>query len=49
MVLVLVSVVVSVGFSFCFAPVRAAARKGFAETRMDTGDFRCATFWCGVL
>jgi len=51
-----VSVLVSVGFSFCFAPVRGTARNqsqlasGEAlETSMDTGVFRDAACSCASL
>ena len=45
----LVSVVVSVDHSLGFVSVRGAAENESHATRINTGDFRCAAFWCMVV
>jgi len=44
-----VSVVVSVGFSFCFAGMRGAARRETCRSPTNTGDFPCSAYWCAAL
>jgi hypothetical protein len=45
----LVSVLVSVGFSICFAGVRGAARSDSVRTVVNTGDLRCAALACSAV
>jgi hypothetical protein len=44
-----VSVLVSVGYSFCVATVRSAARIVSHGSHVNTGDFRCAAVWFAVV
>jgi len=44
-----VSVVVSVEFSFYFAWVRGVAEKDWQRTRVNTGDFRRGSLSCAAL
>ncbi len=45
----LVSVLVSVGVSFCFATVRGAASGEYHRSRVSIGDYRYRAFWCATV